>query len=155
MCQTHRGGYPASGHGDLVSATPRSTKTRKQLLKEFGRVPMGVDGTPFCVCAGCGVGARGTAPLTTGRLQSCPRCGTMVCRVCAEDLPHRLSEGGTKICELPPGQRPVTIEDRLARPIDPELIAWMYEPTERQRRAEGHRACEGNPKGTLDDGGTI
>lgn len=74
------------------------TKRRK-----FSREPMAVDGGALTTCKGCGL-----TPISTKWLMPCPRCGMLVCRTCAEDRSHALSE--SKACELPPGRAPVTYE---------------------------------------------
>lgn len=73
---------------------------RKKLID---RTPRAVDGGVITTCSGCGL-----TPISTKWLMPCPRCGVLVCRTCAEDKPHVLSE--SKMCELPPGQLPVTYE---------------------------------------------
>jgi hypothetical protein len=71
----------------------------KRRRRKYERVILAADGGTLTTCAGCGL-----SPWSSKRLRPCPRCGTLVCRTCAEDQPHRLSASRT--CELPPGVEP-------------------------------------------------
>lgn len=63
-------------------------------------VTYAADGGVLTKCRGCGM-----TPISSRWLMACPRCAALVCRCCAEDKPHLLSDEGL-VCELPAGQEP-------------------------------------------------
>lgn len=75
---------------------------------------LGKDGSPIVGCRGCGFHL-----VTTARLQSCPRCSQLVCRVCAEDQPHK---DGERVCELPEGQEPKLWGYQPGEAITPSFV---------------------------------
>lgn len=110
--------------------------SRRKKKREREAAVRAADGGTIKACAGCG-----RWPHSTARDRACPRCGMLVCRVCAEDQPHALSLDGKQMCPLPPGQAPVTYDDPT--PLVSVFGGPMFPKPEKEVLAEGRARSKG------------